>query len=216
MAEEKILQGAAIRKKSGSSPLNETPPPLPNVPPPDATPSGAQRLDALIGGPSGNPPPPMTKSNGLSSKKVPFAAPTDDFETDANKENHDEKLSRLEKYEKDPNAFISEAENLLNSSTLEKYDFNKATGHTPSVIGAQEVYRDPRQKRMQQKAEEEKSSSTKRDGAKLSFQEKMQLFAKESGESNGIRDKAKISKAQREIDDPNALFLRDEDSPLQD
>ena len=69
---------------------------------------------------------------------------------------------------------------------------------------------------MQQKAEEEKSSSTKRDGAKLSFQEKMQLFAKESGESNGIRDKAKISKAQREIDDPNALFLRDEDSPLQD
>ena len=103
MAEEKILQGAAIRKKSGSSPLNETPPPLPNVPPPDATPSGAQRLDALIGGPSGNPPPPMTKSNGLSSKKVSFAAPTDDFETDANKENHDEKLSRLEKYEKDPN-----------------------------------------------------------------------------------------------------------------
>ena len=68
---------------------------------------------------------------------------------------------------------------------------------------------------MQQKAEEEKCSS-KRDGAKLSFQEKMQLFAKESGESNGIRDKAKISKAQREIDDPNALFLRDEDSPLQD
>ena len=77
------------------------------------------------------------------------------------------------------------------------------------------TFRDPRQKRMQQKAEEEKSSS-KRDGAKLSFQEKMQLFAKESGESNGIRDKAKISKAQREIDDPNALFLRDEDSPLQD
>ena len=102
IAEEKILQGAAIRKKSGSSPLNETPPPLPNVPPPDATPSGAQRLDALIGGPSGNPPP-VTKSNGLSSKKVSFAAPTDDFETDANKENHDEKLSRLEKYEKDPN-----------------------------------------------------------------------------------------------------------------
>ena len=36
-------------------------------------------------------------------------------------------------------AFIKEAESLLNTSTIEK--FNKATGHTPSVIGAQEVYR---------------------------------------------------------------------------
>ena len=41
-------------------------------------------------------------------------------------------------------AFINEAESLLNSSTLalEKLDFSKSpTGHTPSVIGAQEVYR---------------------------------------------------------------------------
>ena len=40
-------------------------------------------------------------------------------------------------------AFINEAESLLNSSTLalEKFDFNKSSGHTPSVIGAQEVYR---------------------------------------------------------------------------
>ncbi len=39
--------------------------------------------------------------------------------------------------------FLDEAETLLNSSTLalEKFDFNKSTGHTPSVIGAQEVYR---------------------------------------------------------------------------
>ncbi len=31
----------------------------------------------------------------------------------------------------------------MNSSTLalEKFDFNKSTGHTPSVIGAQEVYK---------------------------------------------------------------------------
>ena len=40
-------------------------------------------------------------------------------------------------------AFINEAESLLNSSTLalEKFDLNKSTGYTPSVIGAQEVYR---------------------------------------------------------------------------
>ena len=53
-------------------------------------------------------------------------------------------------------------------------------------------------KRMQ-KAEEEKATTGKRDGAKLSFKEKMLLFASEAGENNP-RDKAKISKAQRNID----------------
>ena len=54
-------------------------------------------------------------------------------------------------------------------------------------------------KRMKQKEEEErKTSSTNRDGAKLSFQEKMELFAAQNG---GAASKAKISKAQREIDD---------------
>ncbi len=57
---------------------------------------------------------------------------------------------------------------------------------------------------MAQKAEMDKESKTKRDGAKLSFQEKMALFAKENGEKNAPKNKAKISKAQREIDDPNA------------
>jgi hypothetical protein len=219
-AEEKILQSAAIRMKSGNTPpMNESPvpPPVPTVPPPDFTPSGAQRLDALIGGPIGGGPstPVASKTNGISSKKVSFAAAEDFdqqyFDTDANKENHqmDEREALLERYEKDPQKFISEAENLLNSSSLEKYDFNKSTGHTPSVIGAQEVYRDPRMRRMQQKQEEEKSTKTSsRDGAKLSFQEKMELFRKESGDANGNKDKAKISKAQREIgDDPNAPAL---------
>ena len=59
--------------------------------------------------------------------------------------------------------------------------------------------RDPRWKRMKQKEEEERKTSTSnRDGAKLSFQEKMELFAAQNG---GAASKAKISKAQREIDD---------------
>merc|ERR1719150_1598545 len=212
-AEEKILQSAATRKKSGNTPPmgNESPvpPPVPTVPPPDFTPSGAQRLDALIGG-STSTPVAATKTNGISSKKVSFAA-AEDFDTDANKENKDEREALLEKYEKDPNKFISEAENLLNSSSLEKYDFNKSTGHTPSVIGAQEVYRDPRMRRMQQKQEEEKSTKTSsRDGAKLSFQEKMELFRKESGNAN--RDKAKISKAQREIGDEGIMRNEDQEN----
>lgn len=78
-AEEKILQSAATRKKSGNTPPmgNESPvpPPVPTVPPPDFTPSGAQRLDALIGG-STSTPVAATKTNGISSKKVSFAAGT--------------------------------------------------------------------------------------------------------------------------------------------
>ena len=78
-AEEKILQSAAIRMKSGNTPpMNESPvpPPVPTVPPPDFTPSGAQRLDALIGGPigGGTSTPVATKTNGIASKKVSFAA----------------------------------------------------------------------------------------------------------------------------------------------
>ena len=75
-AEEKILQSAATRKKSGNTPpMNESPvpPPVPTVPPPDFTPSGAQRLDALIGGPTSTPVA-ATKTNGITSKKVSFAA----------------------------------------------------------------------------------------------------------------------------------------------
>ena len=41
-------------------------------------------------------------------------------------------------------AFIHEAESLLNSATIgiSKMEFNTtASGHTPSVIGTQEIYR---------------------------------------------------------------------------
>merc|ERR1719509_379771 len=102
--------------------------------------------------------------------------------------------------EQDPNAFISEAENLLNPA-LSRLDFSEGgSGHTPSVIGTQEVYRDPRQRMLHEKQEKKLSTERPPDGAKLSFKEKMKLFAQEVGE-NTPRDKAKISKAQREIDD---------------
>lgn len=206
-AEDRILLEA--RKRNGSSPPNgggDLPPPLPAVPPPDQTPPGVQRLDALIGG------GPSVGVGG--AKKVSFSTPSSK-KYDDNANINEEKISRLERAEKDPNAFINEAESLLNSSSmaLEKFDFNKSTGHTPSVIGAQEVYRDPRMKRMAQKAEEEKATKTNnRDGAKLSFKEKMELFASEVGE-NAPRDKAKISKAQREIDSPQSEGEEGQQSP---
>ncbi len=151
--EAKLLQEASERKQQHNN-TGDTPPPLPPGPPPDATPSGAARLDALIGA------PPKTSGAG---KKVSFGNPeTPEKKASFDDNANERKLSRLEQAEKDPNvnkplhhfkninnyfpafqAFISEAESLLNSSSmaLERFDFNKSTGHTPSVIGAQEVYR---------------------------------------------------------------------------
>jgi len=99
----------------------------------------------------------------------------------------------------DPNVFLHEAETLL-SGGLGKIELSSvSTGHTPSVIGTQEVYRDPRSRMLLEQQERKLSGPKPTDGSKLSFQEKMKLFAQEAGETTP-RDKAKISKAQREID----------------
>jgi len=104
----------------------------------------------------------------------------------------------------DPNEFISEAENLLNQAQVGvgrlEISSSLTTTHTPSVIGSQEIYRDPRQRRLQQEQDKKLSATRPPDGSKLSFQEKMKLFAAEVGE-NTPKEKAKISKAQREIED---------------
>ena len=76
----------------------------------------------------------------------------------------------------------------------------KSTPNSTAFFYNHFYFRDPRQKRLQ-KAEDEKADKNKRDGAKLSFQEKMKLFAVEAGEKTPNRDKAKISRAQRELED---------------
>lgn len=68
---------------------------------------------------------------------------------------------------------------------------------TPGVIGAQEVYRDPRTKRL---AEQAQLKSQMPVPEKLSFKEKMKMFAMETGEADTPKDKSKISRAQRDID----------------
>lgn len=69
---------------------------------------------------------------------------------------------------------------------------------TPGVIGAQEVYRDPRARRLAEQAQ--KKDQMQNVPEKLSFKEKMKMFAMETGEPDTPKDKSKISKAQREID----------------
>lgn len=121
---------------------------------------------------------------------------TDD---EQDKNENDFKQENLEKMQEDPNVFLNEAENLL-AGGLGKIELSSvSTGHTPSVIGTQEVYRDPRSRMLLEQQERKLSGPKPTDGSKLSFQEKMKLFAQEAGETTP-RDKAKISKAQREID----------------
>lgn len=69
---------------------------------------------------------------------------------------------------------------------------------TPGVIGAQEVYKDPRAKRLAEQAQQQKLAAPIPE--KLTFKEKMKMFAMETGENGTPKDKSKISRAQREID----------------
>ncbi|XP_011697679.1 PREDICTED: uncharacterized protein LOC105455787 isoform X2 [Wasmannia auropunctata] len=99
----------------------------------------------------------------------------------------------------DPNNFINDAENLLASPKTPEGS-TSFTGATPGVIGAQEVYKDPRQKRLAEKQKQQQNSQIGAVPEKLSFKEKMKMFAMETGEDGTPRDKVKISRAQREID----------------
>ncbi|CAH2992029.1 unnamed protein product [Chilo suppressalis] len=94
----------------------------------------------------------------------------------------------------DPDRFIEEAESMLAGPTS---PVTPTPTHTPGVIGAQEVYRDPRTRRL---AEQQARASTAPVPEQLSFKEKMKMFALESGENSTPKDKVKISRAQRDID----------------
>ncbi|TGZ57382.1 Afadin, partial [Temnothorax longispinosus] len=96
--------------------------------------------------------------------------------------------------------FINDAENLLASPKTPEGSGTSFTGATPGVIGAQEVYKDPRQKRLAEKQKQQQNSQIGAVPEKLSFKEKMKMFAMETGEDGTPRDKVKISRAQREID----------------
>ena len=68
---------------------------------------------------------------------------------------------------------------------------------TPGVVGAQEIYRDPRDRIARQKADNlaPKAPIPER----MSFRDKMKMFASEIGENTPV-ERPKISKAQREIE----------------
>jgi hypothetical protein len=71
---------------------------------------------------------------------------------------------------------------------------------TPTVVGSQEVYRDPRNRIMAQKEAQGGNAFTKKTTAdRMSFRDKMKFFAQEAGE-NTPKEKPKASKTLRNIE----------------
>ncbi|KAJ8917520.1 hypothetical protein NQ315_005569 [Exocentrus adspersus] len=100
----------------------------------------------------------------------------------------------------DPNSFIRQAESMLASPATPTDASSAVATATPGVIGAQEVYRDPRARRLAEQAQRKDQTQNAAVPEKLSFKEKMKMFAMETGEQETPKDKSKISRAQREID----------------
>lgn len=146
---------------------------------------------------------PPTSQQSASMKRVSF------HDSNANNESMLRNVSSgmsnppsisMDTIREDPNNFINDAENLLASPKTPEGSGTSFTGATPGVIGAQEVYKDPRQKRLAEKQKQQQNSQIGAVPEKLSFKEKMKMFAMETGEDGTPRDKVKISRAQREID----------------
>ncbi|XP_050454599.1 afadin isoform X3 [Cataglyphis hispanica] len=194
-----IINGPSVSMPSQNS-VNDAPPP------PERGSSYAvmSQQSALRsnGSTASNLPP--TSQQPASMKRVSF------HDSNANSESMLRNMSSgssnpssmsMDIIREDPNNFINDAENLLASPKTPEGSGTSFTGATPGVIGAQEVYKDPRQKRLAEKQKQQQQNS--QIGAvpeKLSFKEKMKMFAMETGEDGTPRDKVKISRAQREID----------------
>jgi len=201
---------------------NEIPPPLPKSPPPLEAP---QRLDRLLLTTASTYQPlndisdnQMSESKSVtfdSSSKYPSVLRNGENDpiTGSQSMGHNHTPKKVS-WNDNPSSPLSESENQEsdlsnsqnnNSFTLQDIDEvlgsnSYVSGNTPGVIGAQEVYNDPRQRI---EAERMKSNQNQRlhvGPEKLSFQEKMKMFAKEAGQQDSPKNKSKVSKAQREIE----------------
>uniref|UniRef100_A0A1I7XHQ0 PDZ domain-containing protein n=1 Tax=Heterorhabditis bacteriophora TaxID=37862 RepID=A0A1I7XHQ0_HETBA len=69
---------------------------------------------------------------------------------------------------------------------------------SPGIVGAQEVYRDPRQRRLNELQERQMLALKSSDGAQLGFRDKMKMFATQLGESSP-KQRVSASSAKRQI-----------------
>ncbi|XP_014251029.1 afadin isoform X2 [Cimex lectularius] len=198
-----------------------------------ASPAG-QRLDMMLGqSPNGPPQPPergssfaimscaqgqMRSPNSNTSPTTNNTTPTIatakrvSFQEPPPPPPPSNPAPPLENIREDPNHFINEAETMLASPVSPEINF---TGSTPGVIGAQEVYKDPRQRRLAEQQHQKLLSNKGAVPEKLSFKEKMKMFAMETGEESTPKDKVKISRAQRDIDNIGSPTTQNNNSNTQ-
>lgn len=141
---------------------------------------------------SHNQGPPLRDKRVSFHERPPPAPPTSEPPPLNDEEDEDVEPISPPPMREDPDRFLSEASSMLSTSPG-----TPAATHTPGVIGAQEVYRDPRVRRL---AEQQAARAPSAVPEQLSFKEKMKMFALESGEHSTPKDKVKISRAQRDID----------------
>ncbi|RZB39143.1 afadin [Asbolus verrucosus] len=145
------------------------------------------------------PPPERGSSFAVMSMRTKENTKRVSFDTSAAASQPPVTLQLEETIREDPNSFIRQAESMLASPTTPTDASPGMSTATPGVIGAQEVYRDPRARRLAEQAQQ-KNQTMPAVPEKLSFKEKMKMFAMETGEQETPKDKSKISRAQREID----------------
>ncbi|XP_071053115.1 afadin isoform X2 [Onthophagus taurus] len=155
--------------------------------------------------PQAPPPPERGSSYTVMSMRNKEVTKRVSFDTSTAVPQPPQTLQLEETIREDPNSFIRQAETMLASPTTPNE--SAISTATPGVIGAQEVYKDPRTRRLAEQAQQKAQAPIPE---KLSFKEKMKMFAMETGEAGTPKDKSKISRAQREIDNlasPNSSLV---------
>ena len=205
--------------KSINQKSNDIPPPLPKSPPPLEAP---QRLDRLVASSS------YANEQNPTERKVTFEMPTKyssslkNGENFSNENGHHSSPKKVS-FNDNPTSLITINNNEIMQSdvsnggfTLEDIDevlgtstsnsswlsnsYVSTHGNTPGVIGAQEVYNDPRQRIEAERLKLTQNQKPNHLGPeKLSFKEKRKMFAMETGQIDTPKDKVKSSKAEREI-----------------
>ena len=186
---------------------DDVPPPLPKSPPPLDNGNPQQRLDRLVNGNGGIESDLRFLSSAMRNgdqnqtisvpvqKKVSW---NDNVESAVEPESP-----------KTPNGntnggggfTLQDIDEVL-GSPVEPEESNFAATNTPNVIGAQEVYRDPRERIKLEKMRNQ-TKPTVQGPEKLSFKEKMKMFAMEQGGGGGdVSDNQNKSRNSKREADP--------------
>ncbi|KAJ8958851.1 hypothetical protein NQ318_019615 [Aromia moschata] len=129
------------------------------------------------------PPPERGSSFAVMSMRAKETTKRVSFDTSAatSVQQPPSTLHIEETIREDPNSFIRQAESMLASPNTPTDASPGVATATPGVIGAQEVYRDPRARRLAEQAQRKDQTQNAAVPEKLSFKEKMKMFAMETG-----------------------------------